>query len=191
MAWLIAGLVLFLGAHSVQIFVPGARSAAIARLGEGPWKGLYTLVSLVGFGLIIYGYGQARGGDPVYALPPGLRHLTFLLVTLGFIGVGASHAPRNAIKYWIGDPMVFGVGCWALGHLLANATPAALVLFGSFLVWAMVDYISLRRRAHAAPVAAETPTLRATLIVVVTGVILSVVFAVWLHRWLIGVSPMG
>ncbi len=188
MAWLILGLALFLGVHSAQIFAPGPREALVRRLGEGPWKGLYSLVSLAGFGLIIFGYGQARGGAALYHPPPALVHLTFALVWLGFVCVVAAYWPRNHVKRWLGDPMVFGVGLWALGHLLANATPAAVVLFGAFLVWAIADYASLRRRAGGMVMAA---TVQNTVLVVVAGSILAGAFALWLHRPLIGVSPFG
>jgi uncharacterized membrane protein len=188
MVWLILGLVLFLGAHSTQIFAAGLREGLIRRLGAGPWKGLYSLLSLAGFGLIIFGYGQARGGAPLYQLPPSLVHLTFVLVWLGFIAVVAAYWPSNHIKLWLGDPMVFGVGLWALGHLLANATPAALILFGGFLVWAIADYVSLRARSAGSPVVAK---LQNTVLVFITGSILAGVFALWLHRLLIGVSPFG
>ncbi len=187
MAWLILGLALFLGAHSAQIFAGGLRQGLVRRLGAGPWKGLYSLVSLAGFGLIIFGYGQARGGAPLYQLPPGLSHLTFPLVWLGFICVVAAYWPGNHLKLWLGDPMVFGVGLWALGHLLANATPAALILFGAFLVWAIADYVSLRRRsAGAAPAPAKVQN---TVLVVFVGSVLAGAVVLWLHMLLIGVPP--
>jgi uncharacterized membrane protein len=189
MVWLVAGLALFLGAHSAQIFASGWREGLVRRLGAGPWKGLYSLVSLTGFGLIIFGYGQARGAAPLYDLPPVLAHFTFALVWLGFICVVAAYWPGNHIKLWLGDPMVFGVGLWALGHLLANATPAALALFAAFLVWAIVDYVSLRRRS--AITAAAPAKVQNTVLVFIVGSILAGVFAIWLHRLLIGVSPLG
>ena len=188
MVWLILGLAIFLGAHSAQIFAAGPREGAIRRLGPGPWKGLYSLVSLAGFGLIIFGYSQARGGPSLYALPPALAHLTFALVWLGFICVVAAYWPANHIKRLLGDPMVFGVGLWALGHLLANASAAALALFGAFLVWAIADYVSLRSRARSLPAAAPAKAVN-TVLVVVVGSVLAGVFALWLHRLLIGVAP--
>ena len=189
MAWLILGLALFLGAHSVRIFADGWRDGLIARLGAGPWKGLYTLVSLAGLGLIVFGYGRARGTAPLYALPPGLAHLTALLVWLGFICLVAAYWPGNHIKRALRDPMVFGVGLWALGHLLANASAAALALFGGFLAWAIADYVSLRRRA--AGTTAPAASVANTIGVVVTGTILAGVFAMGLHLRLIGVAPLG
>lgn len=188
MAWLIAGLALFLGVHSVQILAANWRERVIARLGAGPWKGLYSLLSFAGFGLIIFGYGQARGGSPLYDLPD-LRNLAFALVWLGFIGVVAAYWPGNHIKRAVGDPMVFGVGLWALGHLLVIATPAALALFGAFLVWAIADYVSLRRRS-AGTVAAPAKALNTGLVVLV-GSILAGAFVYWLHALLIGTAPFG
>jgi uncharacterized membrane protein len=189
MAWLIAGLALFLGAHSVQIFAGQWREGLINRLGAGGWKGLYSLVSLAGFGLIIFGYGQARSAAPLYGLPAGLAPVSFGLVWAGFICLVAAYWPGNHIKRWIGDPMVFGVGLWALGHLLVKATPAALILFGAFLVWAVMDYVSLRRRsAGQSPAPAKALN---TILVVLTGTIIAAVFVHWLHALLIGVSPLG
>jgi uncharacterized membrane protein len=189
MAWLVAGLALFLGAHSVQIFAAGLREGVIRRLGTGPWKGLYSLVSLTGFGLIIFGFGQARGAAPIYDLPPVLSHLAFALVPLGFICIVAAYWPSNHIKVWLGDPMVFGVGLWALGHLLANATSAALALFGAFLVWAIMDYVSLRSRSAGA--AAGAARVQNTALVFIVGLILAAGFAIGLHGPLIGVSLRG
>ncbi len=189
MAWLLAGLALFLGAHATRIVAPGWREGVIRRRGAGAWKGLYSLASLAGFALIIYGYGRARGGAPVYDLPPALRQLTLGLTWLGFIGLVAAYWPRNHIKRWLGDPMVFGVGLWALGHLLAKATPAALALFGAFLVWAILDYLSLRGRAAGQP--RPEATAVNTALVFIVGSVLAVAFVLWLHRPLIGVSPLG
>lgn len=189
MAWLVAGLALFLGAHSVRIFAASWRDGVVRRLGAGPWKGLYSLVSLTGLGLIIFGYGHARGAAPLYDLPPVLAHLTFALVPLGFICVVAAYWPANHIKLWLGDPMVFGVGLWALGHLLANATPAAMALFGAFLAWAIADYVSLRGRSAITTVRAAK--IQNTALVFIVGSILAGAFAVWLHRLLIGVPLHG
>lgn len=188
MTLLLIGLVLFLGAHSVQVFGASWRAAMIARIGEGGWKGAYSLVSLAGLVLIVWGYGMARHGEPLYALPPGLRHLTFALVWGGFIAIQAAYTPPNHIKALLKHPMVFGVGLWALGHLLVRATPAGLVLFGGFLAWAIVDYISLRARG-ATP--AGAPRWSNTLIAIAVGTVSGAIFVHVLHVWLIGVSPMG
>ena len=192
MILLILGLALFLGAHSVRIFADSARSAFIARRGDRAWKGLYALASAIGLILIIVGYARARGGDALYVPPPSLKHLTFVLVWLGFVLTAASNGPANHIRSLLRDPMVIGVGLWALGHLLVKATPAAVALFGAFLVWAVLDLISVRRRASAAPPAdAAPPKALATAISVILGTVLWAVFALFLHRWLIGVAPLG
>ena len=191
MTWLLVGLALFLGAHSLQVFFAGWREGLVRRLGAGPWRGLYSLVSLAGLGLIIFGYGQARDTSPLYDLPRSLTHATFALVALGFICVVAAYWPRNHIKRWLGDPMVFGVGLWALGHLLVKSTPAALALFGGILVWAMADYVSLRARARATQTDAIAASLLNTVLVVIAGSILAGTFAVWLHIGLIGASPFA
>lgn len=188
MTWLIAGLVLFIGSHSVRIFADGWRSAFIAKRGEGAWKGLYSITALAGLVMIGHGYGQVHGA-PLYTLPPHLAHVTFALVWIGFILVVAGNWPGNHIKTLVGDPMVAGVGLWALGHLLVNATPQALALFGAFLVWAIADFISLRRRPPAKH--AVAPQAINTVLVVVTGTLLAAVFAHVLHVWLIGVSPFA
>ena len=192
MALLILGLILFLGTHSVRIFAEGWRSAQIARRGEGAWKGLYTVVSIVGFGLILWGYGQARA-EPVALWAPQLwaRHLAALLMLFAFILLAAAYVPKNGIKSWLHHPMVLSVKVWALAHLLANHTLADLLLFGSFLVWAVLDFRAARQRDRAANTVYPRGTVAGTLITVVVGVVAWAVFAFWAHAWLFGVSPMG
>ena len=192
MTFLVLGLIFFLGAHSVRIFADGWRSAQIARLGAGPWKGLYTLVSIAGFGLILWGYGQARL-QPVALWAPQLwaRHLAGLLMLASFILLVAAYVPKNGIKSAVHHPMVLSVKVWAFAHLLANHTLADLLLFGSFLVWAVLDFRSARRRDRAAGTVYPPGTLAGTLIAVVVGLVVWALFAFWAHAWLFGVSPMG
>ena len=189
MTLLLLGLALFLGCHSAQIFASGPRAAFIAQRGPGPWKGLYAVASLIGFGLIIKGYGDARGAEALWPKPAGAQHATALFVLAGFILQVAAYWPRNAIKAAVRDPMVLGVGCWALGHLLVKSSPPALALFGGFLVWATLDFISLRRRGGSA--APPTSSVVATAGTVVVGTLVFVAFAVWGHPLLIGVKPFG
>ena len=192
MTVLILGLILFLGAHSVRIFADGWRSAQIARRGAGPWKGLYTLVSLLGFGLIVWGYGLARQ-QPVALWTPPLwaRHLAALLMLFSFILLVAAYVPRNGIKSWLHHPMVLSVKVWALAHLLANHTLADLLLFGSFLVWAVLDFRSARQRDRAAATVYPHGTVTGTLITVIVGVLAWALFAFWAHAWLFGVRPFS
>jgi len=192
MTVLILGLILFLGVHSVRIFADGWRSAQIAQRGAGAWKGRYTLVSLLGFGLILWGYGLARA-QPVVLWAPQLwaRHLAALLMLFSFILLAAAYVPRNGIKSWLQHPMVLSVKVWALAHLLANHTLADLLLFGSFLVWAVLDFRSARQRDRAANTVYPHGTVAGTLITVVVGVGVWALFAFWAHAWLFGVRPMG
>jgi uncharacterized membrane protein len=176
----------------VRIFADGWRSAQIARRGEGAWKGLYSVASLVGFVLIVYGYGQAST-EPVVLWAPQLwaRHLASLLMLLSFILLAAAYVPRNGLKAAVHHPMVLGVKVWALAHLLANHTLADLLLFGSFLVWAVLDFRSARQRDRAGNVAYPAGTLGGTLGAVVGGLVAWAVFAFWAHGFLFGVTPFG
>lgn len=191
MTLLIAGLILFLGAHSTRIFADGWRSDVIARLGEKPWKGLITVVSIIGFVLIVIGYGDARTAPVVLWNPPvWTRHLAVPLTVIAFILVTAAYVPRNRLKAKIGHPMVAGVKLWAFAHLLANGTLADLLLFGGFLAWAVVDFMVSRRRDRAHGTTYADGTLSRTLLTVLIGVVAWAVFAMALHTRWIGVSPL-
>ena len=189
MLYLILGLVLFLGVHSVEIFSPGLRANAVARMGERPWKGLYTLISIGGFILILWGYGQARQ-DPVllYAPPVWMRHLSALIMLPVFPLLLAAYLPGR-IKAALKHPMLAAVKFWALAHLLANGMLADVLLFGSFLAWAVADRISFKRRV-ARPIPGAPPSKANDVIAVVAGLAIYVVFVLWLHAWLFGVSPL-
>ena len=192
MSALILGLLMFLGMHSVRIVAEGWRTQFIAQKGPGAWKGLYTVVSLVGFGLIIWGYGQARLAPQVlWSSPVWTRHLASLLVLVSLVLLAAAHVPRNGIKARLHHPMVLGVKVWALAHLLANNTVADALLFGSFLVWSVLDFRSSRQRDRAAGTVYPPGTLQGTLVAVVAGVLLWALFAFWAHAWLFGVKPFG
>jgi uncharacterized membrane protein len=194
MTLLILGLVLFLGAHSVRIVADDWRTRTRARVGEGTWKGVYSVLSLAGLVLIVMGYGEARMTPQVlWATPKGMAHLAALLTLVAFILLAASQIPRNAIKARLRHPMVLGVKVWAFAHLLANNTVADLVLFGSFAVWAVLDFRASRQRDRAAGagLAALPSETARTLIVVVVGVAAWAVFAFWAHRALFGVRPFG
>ena len=192
MALLILGLVLFLGVHSIRVFADDWRTRQRQRIGEMRWKGLYSLVSIAGFALIVVGFGIARQ-HPVllYVPPPALRHLNALFTLLAFILVVAAYVPGNHFKAKLGHPMLAGVKTWAFGHLLATGMLHDVVLFGAFLLWAVVDFISARRRDRAAGVVYPAGSAKGDVIVLVAGVVVWAVFAFWLHGWLIGVKPMG
>ena len=186
MTALVLGLLLFLGVHSVRIVAPGWRDAQIARFGPHVWKGLYALVSLVGFVLLVWGYGQARRAPVVlWTWPVDLRHLTALLVLIAFVLLTASQVGGNAIQAKLQHPMLLGTKLWAFAHLLVNNTLADVLLFGGFLLWAVLCFRSARRRG---PVQVVVKPGR-TAIAVVVGVLLWAAFAFWAHQAWIGVRP--
>ena len=192
MTYLILGLILFLGIHSVRIFADSFRTRTIERIGPSAWKGIYTVVSLAGFALLCYGYGLSRGEPGVIWNPPAwTRHVTALLMLVSFILLAAAYVRGNHIKARVGHPMVLGVKVWAFAHLLSNGRTGDVVLFGAFLAWAVADYISSRRRDRAAGTVYVTLGASRDAIVVVAGIVGYVVFALWLHLWLIGVKPFG
>ena len=192
MDMLLTGLVVFLGAHSVRIFAENWRTHTQEMLGEKVFKGAYSVVSLIGLALIIWGFGVARE-QPVYIWSPpvGLRHAASLLTLLSFVLVAAAYVPGNAIKARMGHPMVLGVKAWALAHLLANGTVAHVALFGSFLVWSVLCFRAGRARDRAAGVVYPAATSRGNLITVMAGLVGWAVFAFALHGWLIGIKPFG
>ena len=191
MLLLILGLVLFLGIHSVRIVADGLRSRLIARRGLNAWKGVYSLISIAGFVAICIGFGQARHDTVVLWSPPRWTHdVAALLTLLAFILVTAAYVPGNGIKARVKDPMILGVKCWAAGHLFANGTLADVVLFGSFLAWAVLDFRAARQRRRAGGEPAVAPGRASrTAIAAVVGVLAWMLFALHLHQWLIGVAP--
>ena len=190
MPLLILGLVLFLGIHSVSIFANGWRDAQVAQRGEKAWKGIYSIVSLVGFVLLIYGYGLARQTPIVLYTPPTmLRHVALLLMVPVFPLLFAASLPGR-IKTAAKHPMLLAVKIWATAHLLANGNLGDVLLFGGFLAWAVTDRISFKRRVQR-PLKTASPGPYNDLIVLVAGLPVYALFLLWAHAWLIGVSPIG
>lgn len=192
MIWLIVGLVLFLGIHSVRIVAPDYRQAQIEARGLNAWKGVYSLVSIIGFVILVWGYGIARQ-DPVvfWVAPAWMSHVVALLMLPAIILLVASQVPAGRIKAAVKHPMLLGVKIWALAHLLVNGDLASVLLFGGFLAWAVVDRISEKKRLQAGlttnPVAGP---VKWDIIAVVGGVIAYLAFVLKLHEWLIGVPPI-
>ena len=191
MSLLIIGLIIFLGSHSCRIFAEPWRNHMIDRLGEVKWKGLYTIISIIGLVLVVIGYGQARQ-TPVVLWQPAtyLTHIAILLNLVAFIFLAGSSPSNNAIRLKLKHPMILGVKVWALAHLLANGTLVDLILFGSFLLWAVLDFRSARKRPILMPEKAVVNT-KATVIVIVSGIVIWAAFIFGLHQYLIGVSPLG
>jgi uncharacterized membrane protein len=188
----ILGLLIFLGSHSIRIFAEEWRKAQIARMGEKRWKAAYSVVSAIGLALIIWGYGMARREPVVLWSPPvWAPHLAGLLTLVAFILFPAAYVRGNHFKALFKHPMAISVVLWALAHLLANGTLNALLLFGTFLVWGLVDFAAARRRDRVEGVVYPNGVLSRDVIPVVVGVVGWVVFAFFFHGWLIGVKPMG
>jgi uncharacterized membrane protein len=189
MTWLVFGLIVFLGVHSTAIISPAGRDRMAAAMGGGGWRALYSVLSLAGFAVMIWGYGLARL-DPVvlYQPPAWARHVTPLLMLPVFPLIFAAYLPGR-IKAKLKHPMLVAVKLWAFSHLLANGTLADVVLFGSLLAWAVLDRISLKGRAQR-PIPSAPAGRWNDLIAIVLGLAAYVVFAAVLHvRW-IGV-PAG
>jgi uncharacterized membrane protein len=209
MTQLILGLILFLGAHSVRIWADGWRNQTIEAYGEKAFKGVYALVSILGFYLLVVGYGEARLQTVALWNPPIFtKHISMLLMLLSSILLVATYIPRNHFKMRLGHPMVLSVKVWALSHLLANGNLADLVLFGSFLIWAVLNFRSARARDRALLLnlndaedpAAERLTesesahqskLLSTIITLVGGMAIWALITFVLHAKIVGVSPMG
>ena len=192
MLYLIAGLVIFLGVHSLRIFAEGWRVATIARVGEKTFKGIYSAVSLAGFVLLVWGFGVARETPVLLWNPPvGMRHMASLLTLVAFVFLASTYCPPNAIKARLHHPMVLAIKTWALAHLLANGTVAHVVLFGSFLAWGVLDFIAARKRDRAQNIQYPAATAKGTVMAVVSGVLAWWLVAFWLHGVLIGVKPLG
>ena len=189
MTWLILGMLVFLGVHSTAIFAPNWRAQQIAARGEAFWKGSYSVVSLVSFALMVYGYSVARQSPVVlYSPPVFLRHLVLLLMLPAFVLLFASQLPGR-IKTATKHPMLLATKIWAAAHLLANGTLAAVILFGGFLAWAVIDRISMKRRTGPVKVLGTARPYN-DLIALGAGFTAYAVFVMWGHQWLIGVSPI-
>jgi len=187
---LILGLILFLGVHTVSIATPAWRDAAIGRIGEGPWKGLYSLVAVAGFVLILVGYGLARQQPIVLYTPPAaLRHVALVLMLPVFVLLFAAYLPGR-IKSATKHPLLVATKLWALAHLLANGTAADVLLFGGFLAWAVADRVSLKRRpARPVPGAPARPLNDAIALDIGLAVYAAFIFGG--HQRLFGVAPLS
>ncbi|MBB5203063.1 putative membrane protein [Inhella inkyongensis] len=192
LSWIafLAGLILFFGPHSVRLFAEPWRQARMAAWGEKGWKGRYSLVVGVGFALLLWGFAGVRHEQAaLFTLPAGLglgmRHLMALLMLPACWLIVAYHLPRSHFKVRLGHPMLLATKLWAFAHLLVNHKPVELLLFGSFLLWAVLDFRAARRRPAAAP---QSPSWLQTGMALVGGTAFYGAFALWLHPLWLGVS---
>ena len=183
---LTAGLAIFFAAHTFTMFRQ-ARETLVKRLGALPYRGLYSLVSLLGFALIVHGYGQAPRID-VWLPSPGLRHLTLLLMVPAFVLLAAAYLPGH-IKATVRNPMLLALVTWALGHLLINGDLASILLFASFLLYAVINLIAVTRAGRSPQVPA--PGVLFDVLAIVLGALIYAGFVMGLHGYLIGVPVLA
>jgi uncharacterized membrane protein len=188
---LILGLVLFLGVHTLTT-QRDARAALIGKFGRGGYMGLYSLASFAGLALIVWGYSvyRATGWVDVWSPPVAFRHVTLLLMLPAVILVVASYI-RGRIYTTLKHPMLAGIKLWAAAHLLANGDLGSIVLFGSFLAWAVYDRISLKHRADAGAPPIPVGGPGNDVIAVAVGVVVYVALAFAFHPLVIGVPVVG
>jgi uncharacterized membrane protein len=188
---LILGLILFIGLHSIRIVADGWRTRQIERIGANRWKGIYSILAIIGLVLIIWGFGLARQNPVLLYVPPlWLRHFNGLLVLIAFIFFAAARVPNNHLKAKFGHPQTLAVKIWAFGHLLATGMLHDVVLFGSFLVWSIALYATARARDRRAGTVYPPGTVKGDVLIVVIGAVVWALFAFWLHTLLIGVNPL-
>ena len=192
MLTLLLGLFLFLGVHSTRIFADDWRTATVAKIGPLPWKGLYSVLSLLGFVVLVWGFRMARQDTLVlWSSPAWMKHVTAVLMMASFILIAAAYVPRNSIKARLHHPMVLAVKVWALGHLLSNGVAADVLLFGAFLVWAVLSFRAARQRDRVNHTVYPPGNAISTTITIAVGLVGWSVFALFLHGPLIGVRPLG
>ncbi len=184
---LILGLVLFFAVHSIRIVAPDWRENRIAAKGEGKWKGVYSIISLLSFALIVYGYSIARPvADIVYQPLEGMYHPVLLLMALSMILMMAFELGQGYIKKILRHPFLLAIILWSIAHLLMNGDMASILLFGSFLLWAVVDLKSALLRSK---VDQPAPHWRSDALAVVAGLVIYGLIIWKLHAWVIGVVP--
>lgn len=192
MSYLLAGLILFLGVHSVRLLADDWRTRVRNAWGARTWRATYSLLSLAGLGLIVWGFGLVRQAPvQLWSPPTGMRHLAALLTLLAFVLLAAAYVPGNQIKAYIHHPMVAGVMLWALAHLLSNGNLGHALLFGTFSGWAVLTFLTATRRDRHDGTRYRVGRTGATGITVALGVATWIAFTLWLHGWLIGVRPFG
>ena len=190
MMLLIVGLALFLGVHILPT-IPDVRDGLRSRFGDGTYKAVFSVLSLIGFAVVILGYHKMQlhpGKNPVLWDPPvWTRHIALLLMLPAMIFIVAANVPsriRNAVKH----PMLLSIKLWALAHLLANGDLASLLLFGSFLAYAIYDRISVKKRAALGPLGTKTGTAQGDMTAVAIGIAAYASMLLWGHGALIGVK---
>ena len=188
MTKLILGLAVFFGVHSISMVALGWRNRVVERLGTRAWQGIYSIAALLGFYLLISGYGAARVSAAVLYVPPAWLHYVAAVLMLPAFTLGLASVLPGRIKNRTQHPLVLAAMLWAVAHLLTNGSVADLLLFGAFLVWSVAVRTSLARRPARRPIALPGSAANDA-IAVIGGLALYVAFILWLHARWIGV-PM-
>lgn len=188
---LVLGLIVFFAPH-VFVTRRDARANLIARIGENPYKIGFSVISAIGIALIAYGFARYRATEWINLWYPPIwtRHLALLLNWVALVCVAAAYSPGH-IKRVLKHPMLVGVKTWALAHLIANGDLGSIILFGSFLAWAVYDRITLKRRADAGAPPIPVGGVGKDVIAVVAGTVAYAAIAFWLHTLIIGVPVIG
>lgn len=191
MTTLIIGLALFLGPHSSRIFLERVRLRVINGIGEGAWKAGHTILSVVGLIMIVLGFRAAAPDAVAVWIPPfEFLHLAALLMLISLIVFVAAYVPAGRIKGVVKHPMVAGVAIWSAAHLLVNGMEHEVLLFGAFLVWSLLNYISARVRDHQMRLVYIPGPWRNDIICIVIGTAVWAGFVFYAHEWLFGVPPL-
>jgi uncharacterized membrane protein len=187
----ILGLVVFLGMH-VFVTMRDRRAVVVARIGEWPYRGLFSLVSIVGIVLIGYGFAAYRAAGPIMVwYPPGwTHHIVVALMWPASIMIAAAYIPGN-IKRVLKHPMLVGVKTWVFAHLCANGDLGGIILFGSVLAWAVYDRITLKRRKDAGAPPIPVGGTKNDIIAIVVGTIIYLALGFVFHPVVIGVPAFG
>ena len=191
LAIMILGLAVFLGTHAF-VTLRAQRAAAVARLGEWPYKGLFSFVSLIGLVLIVQGFASYRdeGLIQVWNPPAWTRHVAAALMWPAVICVTTAYI-RGDIQRVLKHPMLVGVKLWALAHLITNGDLGGIILFGSVLAWAVFDRITLKRRSDPGAPAIPSGGRRNDVIALVVGTLLYLALGFWFHPSVIGLRVFG
>ena len=191
MLYMIAGLALFFGAHLFATFRARTPDRDIRRkMGYGPYMGLFSLVTIAGVALIAFGYDAMRPAYIVWSPPAALKHINILIQLFAFIILFAAYTPTGRIKKTLKHPMLVGVKLWSAGHLLANGELNSIILFGSFLAYAVIDRIALKKRGDNGPSPVEETSLAGDVLAILIGIGFWLALLLWLHPVLFGVAAM-
>jgi uncharacterized membrane protein len=185
----LGGMAVFFATHYFSAFRSRTEGGLAQRLGRGPYMGLYSLLTLAGFVLMVWGFGNIKPWIPIWTPPNWTRHVAMALMLPAVILIVAAYAPTGFMKKAIRHPMLAAVKLWALAHLIANGDLASIILFGAFLIYGVVDRIAVKRRGDAGAANAN-PTILGDMIALAVGGALYAAIILYLHPLLFGVPVL-